>query len=537
MFQLICRCILLKFPILVLHEGGQILFDLGEGFTQSQTRTFTLCDWKNQKWSIIIALHAKKIICDFQMSFQSKRFMRKKESRLKKLKTRFVLLICLLIFCSCAWAMSIRFESESPEIKLLDCPKFCGMNTEISIEVSDQKTGLRKIWVGFRLDDKETVFYDKTFSVDLWKGKSSDKRHTFQFALDPKRHFFPDGNGTLRIAVWDYSWRNFFKGNNAYIEKIITIDTTYPKIEIMSRKHHFNQGGAGLVIYRVSEPETMNGVKVGKHFFPGMSGLFQDKLVYASLLAVSYDQGPGTEIYVQAEDLAHNQGRSPLTYNIRKKRFKRDIIRITDRFLRKKMPEFSNYSDSDNRLINQFLKVNQQERLSNVKKFQSVCHESKNVLFWKDTFLRLPKSATRAGFGDRRTYHYQSKVVDHQVHLGIDLASTYHSPVPAANDGIVVFADQVGIFGRSVIIDHGFGLFSLYSHLNRFMVEPGNEVRKGNIIGHTGTTGLAGGDHLHFSIIVKGIFTNPLEWWDRNWIKYNIMDKIESAKDLIKNGL
>jgi len=480
---------------------------------------------------------AKKIRCVFQMSFQSKRFMRTKESRLKKIKTRFVLLLCLLVIGFAAWALFLRFEGDAPEIKLMDCPKFCGMNTQISVQVSDKKTGLRKIWVGFRLEKKEAVFYEKTFSVDIWKGKSTDNQHQFQFSLEPKTHFFPDGNGILRIAVWDCSWRNYFKGNNAYIEKELTIDTTHPKIEVMSSKHHFNQGGAGLVIYRVSETDTTNGVKVGNHFFPGMSGMFKDQLVYTSFIAISHDQGPSTEIYVQAEDQAHNQGRTPITYNIRKKRFKQDIIRITDRFLRKKMPEFSKYFDSEDRLVDKFLKVNQKERSANVKKIQSLCQESKNILFWRNTFLRLPKSATRAGFGDRRTYHYQSKVVDHQTHLGIDLASTYHSPVPASNDGVVVFADRVGIFGRSVIIDHGFGLFSLYSHLNRIMVEPGNDVRKGNIIGHTGTTGLAGGDHLHFSILIKGIFTNPLEWWDRNWINYNIMNKIESVKDLINNGL
>jgi murein DD-endopeptidase MepM/ murein hydrolase activator NlpD len=471
------------------------------------------------------------------MNFQTKSYMRKKESRLKKLKARLLILICLLVFCSCAWALSIRFEREQPQIKLLDCPKYCGMNTQITIEVSDKKTGLRKIWVGLQFDKKETVFYEKTFSVDLWKGKSLENKHTFEFTVDPKEHFFPDGNGTLKIAVWDYSWHNFFKGNNAYLEKVLTIDTTYPKIEIMSTKHYFNQGGAGLVIYSVSESETINGVKVGNNFFPGMSGLFQDDMVYAAFIAVSHDQSEGTEIYVQAEDQAHNQGRAPLTYNIRKKRFKRDIIRITDRFLRKKMPEFSKYSETNNHLIDQFLKVNQKERAENIQKIQSNCQESKNILFWKNSFLRLPKSATRAGFGDRRTYHYQSKVIDHQTHLGIDLASTYNSPVPAANDGVVVFAEKNGIFGRSVIIDHGFGLFSLYSHLNRMMVKSGNEVRKGNIIGHTGTTGLAGGDHLHFSILVKGIFTNPLEWWDKNWIKYNITDKIESVQKLINNGL
>ena len=471
------------------------------------------------------------------MRFQSKPFMRKKESRLKKLKTRLIILLLMTALGVSAWALSIRFEGETPEIKLLDCPKFCGMNTPLTIQVSDKKTGLRKIWVGFRIKDKEAVFYEKKFSVDLWKGKSSDTNHIIKFALEPKKNFFPDGIGTLRISVWDQSWRNFFKGNNIYLEKNLIIDTDYPKIEIISRRHHFNQGGAGLVIYRVSEAHTVNGVKVGDTFFPGMTGLFNDPKVYATFLAVSHEQGPGTEIYIQAEDQAHNQGRAPFTYNIRKKQFKRDIIRITDRFLRKKMPEFKCASDVGGNLAEQFLAVNQKERLANFQTIQSICQQSRNTMLWKNSFLRLPKSATRAGFGDRRTYHYQSKVIDHQVHLGIDLASTYHSPVPAANDGIIVHADRIGIFGRTVIIDHGFGLFSLYSHMNRFSVKSGDTVYKGDIIGHTGTTGLAGGDHLHFSVLIKGVFTNPLEWWDRNWIQYNITDKIESARELINEGL
>ncbi|MBF0450722.1 MAG: M23 family metallopeptidase [Candidatus Magnetomorum sp.] len=446
-------------------------------------------------------------------------------------------LVGVVFLCLGAWALILRFEGESPSIQVLDCPKFFGLNTKISIQASDQKSGLRKIWVAFFIDGKEKILYENNFSINFWKGKSLEQKHAIDISFEPKKDFFPDGDGLLRIAVWDHSWRSFFKGNNAYLEKTITIDTQPPKIEVISRKHHFNQGGAGLVIYRVSEKDTVNGVQVGEHFFSGMSGLFKDPLVYTTFLGVAHDQGPGTEMFIRAEDQAHNLERAPFTYNIRKKRFKQDIIRITDRFLRKKLPELRPESDTEKTLLDRFLAVNREERLANFKTIQTVCQTTKNVLFWKDTFLRLPKSATRSGFGDRRTYRYQEKVVDHQVHLGIDLASTYHSPVPAANYGQVIFAEELGIYGRVVIIDHGFGLFSLYSHLSRFSCEPGKTVNKGDIIGHTGTTGLAGGDHLHLSILVQGVFTNPLEWWDKNWIQYNITDKIESARQLIKDGL
>jgi len=463
--------------------------------------------------------------------------MRKKQSRLKKFKVRFLVFLIGVIICIITWALIVRFENESPLIQVLDCPKYMGLNTNISIQAADQKSGLRRIWVAFLSNGKEQVLYEKNFSVDLLKGKSSEHKHLINIAFEPKKSFFPDGQGILRIATWDHAWWNFFKGNNTYLEKSVIVDTVPPKIEIMSRRHHFNQGGAGLVIYRVSEKDTVSGVQVGDVFFPGMTGMYKDTMVYVAFLAVSHDQETDTEMYVRAEDKAHNLVRAPFTYNIRKKRFKQDIIRITDRFLRKKLPELDPEPDPQKSLLDRFIKINREERQANFETILSTCQKTQNILFWKGTFIRLPRSATRSTFADRRTYRYKGKVVDHQVHMGIDLASTYHSPVPAANYGRVIFADKLGIYGRVIIIDHGFGLFSLYSHLNRFSIETGNTVNKGDIIGHTGTTGLAGGDHLHFSILVHGFFTNPLEWWDKNWIKYNITNKIESVRELMNNGL
>ena len=117
--------------------------------------------------------------------------------------------------------------------------------------------------------------------------------------------------------------------------------------------------------------------------------------------------------------------------------------------------------------------------------------------------------------------------VDEQDHLGIDLASLANSPVQAANHGRVIFAERNGIYGLTVALDHGQGLISIYGHLNSIGVTLDQDVKKGDIIGLTGQTGLAGGDHLHFSIMVNGIFVNPIEWWDDHWIKDNITRKLE----------
>ena len=86
----------------------------------------------------------------------------------------------------------------------------------------------------------------------------------------------------------------------------------------------------------------------------------------------------------------------------------------------------------------------------------------------------------------------------------------------------MIFADYLGIYGNTVILDHGLGVFSLYSHLSQIGIEVGAIVDKDQGIGESGATGMAGGDHLHFSILVNGILVDPLEWWDAKWLDLNI---------------
>jgi len=121
---------------------------------------------------------------------------------------------------------------------------------------------------------------------------------------------------------------------------------------------------------------------------------------------------------------------------------------------------------------------------------------------------------------------YGGKEVDQQVHLGFDLAVTAHAPVVAANSGKVLNASWLGIYGNCVIIDHGMGVQSLYGHLSSIAVKVGDLVEKSQPLGKSGMTGLAGGDHLHFTMLVNGQMVNPVEWWDEHWIQDRILRKL-----------
>ena len=111
--------------------------------------------------------------------------------------------------------------------------------------------------------------------------------------------------------------------------------------------------------------------------------------------------------------------------------------------------------------------------------------------------------------------------------MGFDLAVSQHAPVVAANDGAVVLAGWFGIYGNAIILDHGCGLQTLYGHLSSIDVKAGDAVKRGQVIGRSGQTGLAGGDHLHFAVLLDGIPVSTIEWWDPHWIHDRIEAKLE----------
>jgi len=449
----------------------------------------------------------------------------------KKFRFWIITFLLLIIFVPLTWVLVVRFEGEKPGVDIQMESPFLGLAQELVISFSDKKSGLRDVWVGIVKDGKDYILLKKDFPKSSFIGGGNLNKTSFTLALEPKSLGIADGPATLRVVAKDYSWRGGFGGNETLIEKPVTIDSKPPAISILTRFHNIAQGGAGLAIYRISEPCSGSGVHVGDQYYPGYSGFFKDSNIWLAFFALRYDQDSKDKMFVEAVDAAGNRSVSGIPRYVIRKRFRKDVVNITDRFLSQKMPEFQNDIPGSDGLspAEMFLKVNQDLREANYKTIVGLLQNSDPALHWKDTFLRLPNSARRSSFADHRDYKYDGKEIDHQVHLGIDLASLAGSPVQASNAGRIVFGGRIGIYGNTVLIDHGFGLFSMYSHLSEITVEKGKLVNRGDIIGHTGMTGLAGGDHLHYSILIHHTFVNPVEWWDASWIENNVMSKIRDA--------
>jgi hypothetical protein len=423
-------------------------------------------------------------------------------------------------------------EGEPPALRWEEPIRSIGASYTLRGVALDQKSGLRRLWVAILQHGREVVLLDQRFPRVFFREKAILEQPV-EVEINVRSLGLEDGEALLRTALWDQSYRRWGSGNRTYAEQKIIIDTQAPDLEMLTRQHNLNQGGAGLAIYRTSEPVAASGVQVADQFYPGSTGYFTDPLIFVAFFAIPYDKGPDTQLYVMAVDGAGNTSRTGFVHYINGKVFGPDTVDVSDAFLKEKMPEFEEAlgrEGSSASLLEKFLQVNRDMRQANHKTLEEVCKKSEAKLHWNGPFLRLQGSARRAAFGEERTYQYGGHDVDHQVHLGIDLASTAHSPVPAANSGQVAFAENMGIYGKTIIIDHGFSLFSMYGHLSRIQVATGQVVAKGDIIGLTGSTGLAGGDHLHFSILIHQTFVNPVEWWDPMWIKHNVTDKLKAVE-------
>jgi murein DD-endopeptidase MepM/ murein hydrolase activator NlpD len=313
-----------------------------------------------------------------------------------------------------------------------------------------------------------------------------------------------------------------------------------PRIGVVSTKHYINVGGSEMVVYRVSPPDVRSGVRVGEVFYPGFAasgaGAVADPALKVAFFALVYDQLPTTPIELFAKDEAGNEGRAQFDHQVFNKKFKHSKIALDDSFLGRVVPAILQHSPelgvpagAQADLLPPFLKINGELRKLNAQKIAALASKTSPTLLWHGAFLPLAGSQVEAAFADYRTYVYRGKDVDHQVHLGFDLAKVANAPISAANDGQVLYADDLGIYGNCVILDHGMGVQSLYAHLSSFQVKPGDAVRKGQTIGLTGETGLAGGDHLHFSMLVNGQFVNATEWWDPHWLEDRIMRKLKEA--------
>lgn len=325
--------------------------------------------------------------------------------------------------------------------------------------------------------------------------------------------------------------------------KDIEIRLDPPRVAVLSTHHYVNRGGSEMVVYRATPPEAVSGVRVGDveyRGFPasGAGSTNTDPALRVAFFALLHDQDLRTPIAVFARDEAGNEAKAAFVDNVFEKPFKRSRLEVDDRFFGRVVPEILGHSPelaatgAGGDLLSGFLRINGELRRRNTERIALITAPTSSTRLSKGPFLQLGNSRVEASFADHRTYIYKGKDVDRQVHLGFDLAVTAAVPVLAANDGVVLNASWLGIYGNCIILDHGMGVASLYGHLSATDVKVGDRIAAGQTLGRSGMTGLAGGDHLHFTMLVGGHPVNPLEWWDAHWTEDRVERKLrETAGD------
>jgi murein DD-endopeptidase MepM/ murein hydrolase activator NlpD len=325
------------------------------------------------------------------------------------------------------------------------------------------------------------------------------------------------------------------------VTRDVRVRFTPPRVSVASIHHFVNLGGAEFVVYRATPPDVVSGVKVGDVEYLGypaasaapLAGVqLSDPSLKVAFFALLHDQDLNTPISLFARDEAGNTGRGEFEYRPFPKAFRRSRIELPDPFLNRVVPAILEQTPdlkAEGAVIDRFLVLNGQLRRQNAEQIAALAAKTADKPLFTGEFQQLANSKVESAFADHRTYLYQGREVDQQVHLGFDLATTANAPIVASNRGTVIFADYLGIYGNTIVIDHGLGLQSLYAHLSSFDAAVGQTVEKGQAIGRSGMTGLAGGDHLHFTMLVQGRMVSPVEFWDPHWLEDRVIRKLREA--------
>ncbi|MCI5160997.1 MAG: M23 family metallopeptidase [Candidatus Electrothrix sp. AX5] len=444
----------------------------------------------------------------------------------KWLGRNFLIVLTLLFVLAGAAAGFILFETEKPQVTLNKDFLFLGSPQEVQLQATDRKSGIQQVSIILQQNGKEFQLFKKSFLRQAWLSKAGHGEVLETLTLDVQQAGAKEGEAKLIVSAHDFSLNEGLQGNVTTHVFPVTIDTKAPRVHIEHAQQYITPGGSGIMVYSISEPSKRHGVMLDDTFFQGYP-LLGDNKRFIAYIALPWNSDKPEQMRIIAEDQAGNEGSSTFSIRFKSVKDKKDRINISDGFLNKKIPEFQeSYPELTGTKMEKYLFVNKTIRVRNAEKTAALSSNTTSEQLWQDRFLRMP-GAGKAGFADQRTYYYKGEPIDHQTHLGMDIASTARVTIEAANRGKVIFADYLGIYGNMVMLDHGQGLTSLYSHLSRIAVTPGQMVKKGEVIGNSGTTGMAGGDHLHFSMLVHGIFVTPVEWWDQHWIDVNINNVIQ----------
>lgn len=449
------------------------------------------------------------------------------------LKFLFTLVLLAAVVAGVAWFWAGR--GAGPAIEITQPGGYVGQNSTLAVLLDSPDGQFSQVAITVEQNGKSYPVYT------MEQGGLERDATGRQLVMRPiGKRAIPDlQEGSARIVVRAarpvlYGWRQL----ESDATRDVQVRLQPPRVEVLSTFHHINHGGSEFVVYRAVPEDVESGVRVGDREYRGFPASGAgipggDGGLRAAFFALLHDQELNTRIEVFARDPAGNVAATPLDYRVFPKPYGRSRIEIDDRFLQRVVPAIASSAPNENvptdDVLRGFLMVNGELRRKNNQYLMELAAKTSSEMLFKDAFQQLGNSQVEARFADARTYMYKGKEVDRQTHLGFDLAVTANVPIVASQRGVVVHADYLGIYGNCVVVDHGMGVQSLYAHLSSIGVKTGDTVEKGQQIGRSGMTGLAGGDHLHFTMLVGGQQVTPVDWWSEQWMQDRVLRKIAAA--------
>ena len=185
------------------------------------------------------------------------------------------------------WLARSWFDLTAPEIQLRPEIKQLGYSQNLTVHVTDANSGLSRVKVRLRQEDKEKEIIDKTFPGSRWGRGGPAKRLTdIPVSVEPKAWGFKDGPAKLIVEARDFSWMGWLQGNRGKLEHPVTIDLTPLRLTFTSINEFLIQGGTGLVTYQVNKPMAKSGILVNGEFYSGFPIKSKELGKYLAFFAV-----------------------------------------------------------------------------------------------------------------------------------------------------------------------------------------------------------------------------------------------------------
>ncbi len=426
-----------------------------------------------------------------------------------------VVVAIILIALGFVW-----FSGKSVALKLVRPVTAIGNGTSISVQADDPH-GIKSFSADLEQDgQRQAVDHDET--------RSSQPSRIYTFIAGKRQaSFLKEGPAKLVL----HAKSNDLRGSTTTVSQDIQIILRPPTIVADGRQHYINQGGAELVTLDLGGNWTDAGVRVARYSAGtfSMPGQPENSNHRFSLFPYPWDVSPDTTPVAFARNEAGTEVTATFWVKVFPKQFHKARIELTQGNMQKVVGELD--PEGSGSLVDRFIKLNRDMRRDNAQQIYDLRNKTEHRILWNGPFIPI-KGTRESYFADDRSYYFQGKKIDEQVHLGFDLAQTRNMSVTAANSGKVIYADRLGIYGNCVILDHGYSLQTLYGHMSRIDVKVGDMVQKQQHIGVSGATGMAFGDHVHFSMLIAGVQVNPIEWWDEHWIKDRVLSKIGNAQQM-----